>query len=82
MSTKNGFTAKQHFEAVKQIHILYKKASFVKSEQDYHGRKDIKCFKKYEANFKTKDKINCKAYITIKETYQGGDTFYSLELKK
>ena len=82
MSTKNGFTDKQHFDAVKKIHLLYKKSVFVKSEPDYYGRKDIKCFKKYEAKYKTKDKVNCKAFITIKETMQNGSSFYSLELKK
>ncbi|MEE1212352.1 MAG: hypothetical protein UHO11_07650 [Treponema sp.] len=82
MSTKNGFTAKQHFEAVKKINLLYKKSVFVKSEPDYYGRKDIKSFRKYEATFKTKNRTTCNVYITIKETVQNGNSFYSLELKK
>ena len=82
MSTKNGFTAKQHFEAVKKINVLYKRAEYVKSEPDYYGRKDIKSFRKYKTDFKTKDGTRCNVYITIKETIQNGSSFYSLELKK
>ncbi len=40
----------------------------------------VKVFSK--ATFKTKNRTTCNVYITIKETVQNGNSFYSLELKK
>ena len=82
MSTKNGFKAVHHFETVEKINILFQKAVYVKTEHDFYNRKDVLHFKKYETKFKTRDGVRCKAYITIKETSQGGNVFYSVELRK
>lgn len=68
-------------EAVERIVNLYKKSSFVKQEDDWHGRKDV-FFKKYESKFKFKSGKSGRAYITIMNTKQNGDTFYSVELLK
>lgn len=80
-SIQNGFTFSQHFEAVGRINLLYKKATYLRTEKDTHGRKDV-YFKKYEAKFKLKSGRKCKAYITIMNTKQAGDIIYSLELLK
>lgn len=80
-SLKNGFTVYQHMEAASRITSLYKKSFFIKTENDRHGRKDV-FFKKYECNFKFKNGKKARAYITIMNTRQNGDTFYSVELLK
>ena len=80
-SLANGFSVSQHMEAVDRITNLYKKSSFVKQEKDWYGRKDV-FFKKYETDFKFNNGKKAKAYITIMNTKQNGDTFYSLELLK
>jgi hypothetical protein len=82
MSSRNGFKAAHHFEAAEKINILFRKAKYVKTEPDFYNRKDVLWFKKYETKFKTRDGVRCKAYITIKETSQGGNVFYSVELRK
>jgi len=80
-SINNGFTAGQHMEIVGRVTALYSKASFIKQEEDFYGRKDV-YFKKYKSNFKFKNGKQGMAYITIMNTKQNGDTFYSVELLK
>lgn len=78
-SVDNGFTGSQHFEAVKKIVDLYKKARLIKTHADKNGSKDVQ-IKRFVAQDKMKDGTNYDALITVKESVEHGHRIYSLEL--
>lgn len=78
-SVDNGFTGSQHFEAVKKIVDLYKKARLIKTHADKNGSKDVQ-IKRFVAQDKMKDGTNYDALITVKESIEHGHRIYSLEL--
>lgn len=78
-SVDNGFTGSQHFEAVKKIVDLYKKARLIKTHADKNGSKDVQ-IKRFTAQDKMKDGTNYDALITVKESVEHGHRIYSLEL--
>lgn len=78
-SVDNGFTGSQHFEAVKKIVDLYKKARLIKTHADKNGSKDVQ-IKRFAAQDKMKDGTNYDALITVKESVEHGHRIYSLEL--
>lgn len=78
-SVDNGFTGNQHFEAVKKIVDLYKKARLIKTHADKNGSKDVQ-IKRFVAQDKMKDGTNYDALITVKESVEHGHRIYSLEL--
>ncbi|MDY5519405.1 hypothetical protein [Campylobacter lanienae] len=63
-SLNNGFSAKEHFEAVESVEELYKNAIYKSSSDDIkNGDKALKIHR-YEADFKD----NAKVLITLKES--------------
>ncbi len=81
-SKDNGFTEREHFEAVSRVGELYKKASFIASEPDRHGNQDVSCVKKYDVSCKLRSGKKATAHITVKEYKNGENKIYSLELMK
>lgn len=78
-SIDNGFTDSQHFEAVKNIVDLYKKAKLIKTHADKNGDKNV-TMKRFVAQDKMKDGTKFDALITLKESVEHGHRIYSLEL--
>lgn len=79
-SINNGFTAEQHFEAVKKIVSLFNKAKLVKEHGDLkHGTSTVR-IKRFVAEDKFSNGTPFDALITVKESEQYGHRIYSLEL--
>lgn len=78
-SIDNGFSGDQHFETVKRIEELYKKAKLVKVHPDKNGDKNV-TMKRFVAQDKMNDGTPFDALITLKETVEHGHRIYSLEL--
>lgn len=79
-SIDNGFSAEQHFEAVKNIVNLFNKAKLVKVHNDLkHGMQGV-TIKRFVAQDKMKDGTDFDALITLKESFDHGHRIYSLEL--
>ncbi|EOG9652561.1 hypothetical protein ACLMNI_001157 [Campylobacter upsaliensis] len=78
-SIKNGYTKEEHFKAVENVLNLFKISQFVRSEKANNGSVDIINYHKFNADFSINKKPS-RAKITIKESYEGGNKIYSLEL--
>ena len=79
-SFDNGFSSKEHFEAVGRIVELYKKARLVVSYPDEkHGDQNVN-IKRFVAQDKLERGKPIDALITVKESYENGHRIYSLEL--
>jgi len=75
-SVDNGFTSKQHFAVVSDIENVYSNSVKVSSSPDRHGYPDVTIHRlAVPLHFD-----NGAAYITVKETLQGGNRVHSLEL--
>ncbi|WP_086253656.1 PBECR2 nuclease fold domain-containing protein [Campylobacter sp. P091] len=76
-SLNNGFSAKEHFEAVESVEELYKNAIYKSSSDDIkNGDKALKIHR-YEADFKD----NAKVLITLKESIdKNQNRIYTLEV--
>ncbi|WP_096027411.1 hypothetical protein [Campylobacter lanienae] len=77
-SLNNGFSAKEHFEAVESVEELYKNAIYKSSSDDIkNGDKALKIHR-YEADFKD----NAKVLITLKESIdKNQNRIYTLEVE-
>ena len=78
-SIDNGFTGSQHFEAVKNIAVLYKNARLVKVHSDKNGDKSV-TIKRFVAQDEMNDGTKFDALIILKESVGHGHRIYSLEL--
>ncbi|EOG2479168.1 hypothetical protein ACK8U2_001627, partial [Campylobacter upsaliensis] len=78
-SIKNGFSKEEHFISVENVLNLFKISQFVRSEKANNGSADIINYHKFNADFSINKKPT-RAKITIKESYEGGNKIYSLEL--
>ena len=78
---ENGFSGEDHFEAVKNIVELWRKAKFVAKHRDRNGSANL-AINRFVAQGKTKDGKDYDALITVKETIENGRRIYSLELDK
>lgn len=78
-SVKNGFSGNQHFETVKRIVELYKKAKLVKTHEDRTGAENV-IIKRFVSQDKMNDGTKFDALITVKESVEHGHRIYSLEL--
>lgn len=81
-SIDNGFTAEDHFHAVKQIKILFRNARQCSIGPDKNGDPNIKAIRRYMAKVELKGGRTANAYITVKEYVRDENKIYSLELKK
>ncbi|HEF3566372.1 TPA: hypothetical protein R9127_001300, partial [Campylobacter upsaliensis] len=78
-SIKNGFSKEEHFISVENVLNLFKISQFVRSEKANNRSADIINYHKFNADFSINKKPS-RAKITIKESYEGGNKIYSLEL--
>ncbi|EPF0827586.1 hypothetical protein ACSQDT_001646, partial [Campylobacter upsaliensis] len=78
-SIKNGFSKEEHFISVENVLNLFKISQFVRSEKANNGSADIINYHKFNADFSINKKPS-RAKITIKESHEGGNKIYSLEL--
>jgi GGDEF domain-containing protein len=75
-SVDNGFTARQHYAVVSDIENVYRNSTRVSSSPDKHGYPDVTIHR-----LATPLGFNeSAAYITVKETIQGGNRVHSVEL--
>ena len=81
-SIANGFTAREHFEAVTRAGKLFRTARLASSAPDKNGSPDIVCVKRYDTPFKMRNGKLAKAHLTVKEYKNGEMKIYSLELMK
>ncbi len=81
-SKDNGFTEREHFEAVSRVGRLFEKSHYVSSAPDKNGNTDIKCVKRYDTSLTLRNGKRAVAHITVKEYPDGSNKLYSLELMK
>ena len=75
-SLENGFTRAQHNAAAANIDLLFKNSTKMLSRQDRQGDLHVKAIHRYASPIFGDN----AAFITVKETVEGGKKAYSIEL--
>lgn len=78
-SVLNGFTRDQHNQAAARIGTLFENASLVEKRGDKNGDANISRILRFAAPVIVGGET-CAAYITVKESVEGGERIYSLEM--
>ena len=81
-SLDNGFSAEDHFYAVRRIKTLYRNAKDGIPSPDKYNDPNIKAIWHFNSKVTFKDGRTANAYLTVKEFVRDETKIYSLELKK
>lgn len=80
-SVANGFTREQHNTAAANIKDLFERAHLFFDGPDKNAEKEVKSIKRF-ASLIVFDGVPAEADILVKETEQGGNRIYTVELQE
>ena len=79
-SVVNGFSIDEHFEAAENIKSIYENSNYIDTFTEDKGNENVIDIKRFEKQISLSTGKNAYAYITVKNTKQGGNMLYSVEL--
>lgn len=79
-SVVNGFSIDEHFEAAENIKPLYENSDCIGTFTEDKGNENVIDIKRFERQITLSTGRTAYAYITVKNTKQGGNMLYSVEL--
>ena len=80
-SIANGFTREQHNTAAANIKDLFERGKLFYEGSDKNAEKEVKSIKRFASLFAI-DGVLAEADILVKETEQGGNRIYTVELQE
>lgn len=79
-SIVNGFTINEHFEAAENIKPIFENSYYIGTFSEDKNKDNVIDIKRFEKKINLSTGKKAYAYITIKNTLQGGNMLYSVEL--